>query len=264
VGLSAISQDAESADVKVENNNIVDKAIPAEADVIGFCFNTSGSVILPRNINDIIEVDPELLKNGSFEHWKESSAGMLGKNTDFDNWNASGITFGAKAVDSTTVLDGKYAFKTTSDYKQAGGYIYQELNCQDYNTGDEFKVRINHKNLNQVDSALVLDFYWTSSISGTAMGQTDEMKQELVYSTDWKKTDFTTTKPEGAKYFYYKIKIKNGALVILDDCAFTYIDPTTTVEEMPAMEMKARKVICNGQLLIIRDGIFYSITGQRL
>jgi len=264
VGQYDISQATENANIKVENNNIVSKTIPAKANVIGFCFNTSGSVILPRNIDDIIDANPELLKNGSFEKWKVSSAGMFGKTTEFNEWTIASMAGSARVVDSTDVLDGKYAFKTTSDLNVGGAYISQEIDCKEYAQNDEFKVRIGYKNLN--DSILTLDCYWETS-KGSAEGMKQGAVQQVLASSksEYNVVNVKTNKPESANYFVFKVKIPKKALVLIDDCAFTYIDPTTTaVEEMPAMEIKARKVICNGQLLIVRDGIFYSITGQKL
>lgn len=264
VGQYAISQATENANVKVENNNIVGKEIPVKAHVIGFCFNTSGSVILPRNIDDIIDANPELLKNGSFEKWKVESAGMFGTNTEFEGWSVSKITFGAKVVDSTDVLDGKYAFKTTSSLTQAGAYLYQEINCQDYAQGDEFKVRIGYKNLN--DSVLSLACYWE-----TSMGSTEEMKQGAVKQvlssskSDYNIVEVNTIKPEGARYFVYKVKVPKFAQVLIDDCAFTYQEISTKVDDAPCtMHNGARKIIRNGQMLIIRDGVTYNIAGQKL
>ncbi len=260
VGQYAISQSTEDAKVKVENNNIVGKVIPAKAHVIGFCFNTSGSVILPRNIDDIIDANPELLKNGSFEDYKTSSS-PYGSATTFEDWEVSSILGTTLVAETSDVLEGKAAFKTTSDVSK--GYIYQELNCQDYAEGDEFKVRIGYKNLN--DSLLALDCFWSASMGGESMAQ-GAVKQVLVSSkSKYNVVEVKTAKPEGAKYFKFKINIPRKALVLIDDCAFTYQEISTKVDDAQCtMHNGARKIIRNGQMLIIRDGVTYNIAGQKL
>jgi len=220
-----ISQDSKTANVKVEMSvGITGNEIPAVANVTGFSLNTSGSVIVPRGIADIVDASEVLLKNGSFEKYKTSSS-PFGSATTFEDWDLSGIFGTALAVETTDVLEGKAAFKTTSDV--TAGYLYQEINLDSYATGDQFDIRICYKNLDTKDSAIVMDSYWSTSMGSTEpMPQTEELTQALPNSQAWDTVMIRTTKPEKAKYFVLKFKFKKKALVMLDNLDFKYYEDT--------------------------------------
>jgi len=222
----AISQEKEEAIVRVEmGNGITTNPIPNKANVIGFSLGIKGDTIVPRNIYDIIDADPVLLKNSSFEEYT-SGTSFFGAYTEFEGWDMSGLTSAVLEAETTDVLDGKAAFKTTSAYN-SNGYIYQEISCEDYAENDEFNIRVCYKNLDEKDSALVLDCYWESSTGSTEkLGQTAEMKQALPISQNWDSVIVRTAKPAGAKYFVFKVKIKKKAQVLLDNMDFKYYEDT--------------------------------------
>jgi len=171
-----------------------------------------------------VGVQTDILTNGSFEKYKTGSS-PFGTATTFDDWEITGILGTALAAETTDVLDGKAAFKTTSNV--TAGYLYQEINCENYAIGDQFDVRVCYKNLDQKDSALVLDCYWASSIgSEIKIGQTDEMKQVLDSSAVWDSVIFRVTKPEQAKYFMMKFQFKMKAQVLLDNLDFKFCEDT--------------------------------------
>jgi len=220
-----ISQDSKTANVKVEmGNGITGNEIPAKANVTGFSLNTSGSVIVPRGIADIVDASEVLLKNGSFEKYKTSSS-PFGSATTFDDWDLSGILGTALAVETTDVLEGQAAFKTTKDV--TAGNLYQEINCENYATGDQFDIRICYKNLDTKDSAIVLNSYWASSMGATEpLVQPEELKQALPNSQVWDTITIRATKPEQAKYFVMKFNFAKKAQVLLDNLDFKYYEDT--------------------------------------
>ena len=225
-GNYAISQDTQNATVKVEmGNGLSGKTIPALANVNGFSLNTSGSVIVPRNGKDVEDATPKpLLKNASFEDYEVRS--FLGvPATEFDDWtglNSAGLT-----AEKTDVLDGETALKTTVDYKTTGT-LYQSINMEDYNAGDEFKLRICYKVLtDQGAGTLTLNSYWASA-------RTSQMSDDaailygvaLPNSAVWDTLEVVTHKPTDATKFEFRLTVLKNAIVLLDNFAFEYVEPT--------------------------------------
>jgi len=163
----------------------------------------------------------ELLENGSFEEFTTSSF-MSIHSAAFTSWTL-GNAFGSN-VDSTDVIDGKYAFISNSTELKKAAVLYQSVDCYQYAVADTFKIRICYKNLN--DSTVRLCSYWTASAGSDPIAQEPALNQELPLSSDWDTVEIITVKPEGARNFEFRVEVKKKGSVKFDNFSFEYLTPT--------------------------------------
>ena len=238
----SFTQGSQSATVKVEmGNGLTGKTIPELANVIGFSFNQYGTVIVPRGYFDVEDATPQpLLLNASFEEYEVRS--FLGvPATEFNDW--TGLSSAGLTAETTDVLDGVTALKTTTDYKTAG-ILQQDIELSDYNTDDEFKMRICFKVLvDKGDGTLTLDSYWSHPTQGRMSDDAALLANvQLPNSTEWDTIEVVTHKPAGANKFCFRLKVAKEAIVILDNFAFEYVEPTEYFRVTPA---KVNSFQCN-------------------
>lgn len=161
-----------------------------------------------------------LLDNGSFEEFTPSTFMSL-HSAAFDSWSFSNAW--GQNVDSADVIDGKYAFTSTTELKQAA-VLYQSVDCSEFAVADSFKIRVCYKNLN--DSTLRLCSYWAASAGSEPIADEPELNQVLPYSSEWDTVEIVTAKPEGARNFEFRVEVKKKSLVLLDNFSFEHLIPT--------------------------------------
>ncbi len=220
----AMTQGDKSATMKVEMGiGITGLAIPETANVTGFSFNQYGTIIVPRSAADIVNKSKKLLQNGGFEEFTTGS--FMGVPTaEYTYWSFSGGGTGL-STEGTDVKEGANAFKTSSEFK-IDGTLYQSVDVSNFNTGDEFELRIYYKVLTpQGDNSIALASYWASAKEGALIDDADKLKVTLENATDWKKVTVRTKKPEKATKFEFTLSIAAKVIVLLDDFGFEYVEP---------------------------------------
>ena len=202
----------------------------------------------------------ELLENGSFETHVCKSEGC-----EFEGWT---VPIGFAAVEETEKTDGETALLVNPTLATT---LSQGINLsdEDFAAGTLFNVVINYKVLYlQSSSQLVLDCYWQAAGGGDADAirahDADKMQRAIASaaSSEWEQVAFTTSKPAKSSAYYVYIKIPKNAQVLFD--AFSVKQDTgggTGNDNTAAKLGGSKKIIRNGQLIIIRDGKEYNILG---
>lgn len=201
--------------------------------------------------------DPHLLQNAGFEEFSTSNLNGL-KTASYEYWSFSGGAW-ALTTEETDVKEGMNALKTTSEFKN-NGTLYQSLDVTGFNTGDEFELRINYKILTpQGDNTISLASYWASSTDGELTDDADKLKVALANSSDWKQVTIRTKKPEKATKFEFTLTVAAKAIILLDDFAFDYIEPTNyfkvTPEKVNSVETMINKEVTVAILTIRQKGL---------
>lgn len=269
-GEFAMTQDNASATLKIEmGTGLTGKAIPALANVTGFVFNRTATIIVPRGYSDVEDATPQpLLRNGGFEQYEVSS--FMGTQwltyTDWTFPTAAGLT-----TEAQNKIEGDNALKTTSNLTMTGT-LYQSVALSKYNTDDEFKLRMRYKVLtDQGDGTLTLNCYWASATTGELNHDAAILKNvALPNSDEWQLYEVTTTKPADAVKFEFCLTIQAQAIVLLDDFAFEYIEPTeyfsVSPERVQTVQTNINEAVTAGIFTVRQRGltqpVLIEITGH--
>ena len=219
------AQGDKNATLKVEMGiGLTGKEIPALANVIGFSFNTSGSVIVPRNFFDVEDATPQpLLENAGFEEYTTTTfMGQL--SVEYAPWY--GINGLYLTTEGSDVIEGVNALKTTTDMTR-NSTLTQEIDVSEFLAGDEFELRVCYKILtDKGDGTITLNSFWNHPVSGQMSDDAAILYGvALDNSSVWDTVTVRTHKPSGATKFYFQVTIKARAIVLLDNFAFEYVEP---------------------------------------
>lgn len=258
------TQGSESASLRVEmGRGLSGKTIPEKAHVTGFSLNTQGTVIVPRGYNDVVDATPQpLLVDGGFEEYTIGSFMGMPK-VEYTHWtglNAMGLT-----TESVDILEGANALKTTSDFKTTG-VLQQDIDLSAYNTDDEFKMRICYKVLtDQGAGTLTLDSYWSHPTQGRMNNDAALLAGvQLANSTEWDTIEVVTKKPLGANKFCFRLSIVKNAIVLLDNFAFEYVEPTeyfsVSPERISSFQCNVGETITVGTFTVRQKGLTQPVT----
>ncbi|MCQ2310544.1 MAG: hypothetical protein MJZ64_02190 [Paludibacteraceae bacterium] len=228
-GQWAISQDDKTANVKVEmSTGITGHAVPEKANVTGFSLNTSGSVIVPRDMNDIVDANPVLLVDGGFENFETKPQGPFGTITTYKDWTISGVS--GISTEATDIKEGKNAFRTTSDLSMNTN-MYQSVDMTSFAEGETFQLTLWYKVLNSKGDDLTLNCYWSEYSGITDPSQsidhdTDKLQTVLPKGEGWTKYSIQTTKPAKGNRFEFNLKLLKKAEVLLDSFCLEPVEST--------------------------------------
>lgn len=217
----------------LKGSDFIGDNIPEKADIIGISTAGTGKLIAPRSKADISAITsvpenpietPNLLSNGSFELWENSSPLFGDKPTD---WSVPGIT----AKESTIIKEGKYALKIT-EATQNFNKIEQEIMPSDvkfyadqmYELSFSYYV-ITSKNGNDV----TIKSLWTNT--GVAMEDDAQVLNNNTFFTsvgEWGTKTILTKAPKNADGFIFNVGVAKGVVAIFDNFSFRHI-PSTEV-----------------------------------
>lgn len=199
-----------------------------------------------------------LLLNPGFEEYKTGS--FMGTPTvDFEDWySISSLYITAETKD---VMSGEAALRTTN--VGINSHLYQSIDVTEFEAGQEFEIVVNYKIFAETTVTDSLACYWASSRDGNLSHDADVLQQPLekAVSAEWKTLRVTTTKPEGATKFEFRISIPKKSAIMLDDLAFSVQETPSAVSEVAEMPT-ARKQFVNGQLVIEHNGVKINAQGQ--
>lgn len=190
-----------------------------------------------RSSSDIVPADesgPEpvlgenLLENPGFEEWGSPS----GMNPDGDivAWTA-GMGY---SKETEKKIEGQYAIKISGS--PINPTLYQEIGSAlnpVFTAGETYRLTINYyvENGDAQGQDISLGSYWSGNASIGEMDHDAEILNNGIYFTSvgqWEKKEFTTTVPEGAVSFSFRLKMNKTATVYFDDFSLCKLsDPST-------------------------------------
>lgn len=201
-----------------------------------------------------------LLLNPGFEEYTTGS--FLGvPKVEFDDWFSINSTY--LTVETTDVMSGEAAFRTTE--VKVNSHLYQSVNLAEYEypEGQTFELVVNYKIFAETTVTDSLACFWASSSDGNLSHDADVLCQPLenTVSENWKTLRVITTKPAGATKFEFYMAIPKKSAIMLDDLSFSAKDVPSAVSEVAAQPV-ARKQYINGQLVIEHNGAKFNAQGQ--
>lgn len=201
--------------------------IPAQATLTGISTAGNGSLVAPRNQEDIVPFrvsDGNLFANPGFEEWTGND--LFGYNPE--DWESvMGTTF----KEISTKLSGNYALRIKTDKKDAK--LEQEVRPESpdaFIPGQKYELTLNYYTLvSQSGNDISLKSYWRAG-GTTELTHDQEILNNGTYFTSvgkWESRTIETSVPEGATSFYFALNIpKGGVEVVFDNFSFKKIPST--------------------------------------
>ena len=223
--------------------------IPDTATIVGISTSPAGTVVGMRSPDDITayggggtepgpepepEPEPEpgfelgenILENPGFEEWGVAS--MFNPSGDLVAWSAP---MGAFSQESTEKIEGEYALKIEKPGMLPNLSQSITLSSHNFIPGERYRLAINYYVVegDAEGNDITLASYWSSQREDP-MAHEEEILNNGTWFTSvgkWEKKEFTTTVPEEATSFTFRLKIGKSSTVLFDDFSMRPMLDTT-------------------------------------
>lgn len=210
--------------------DVVGSPIPSgKFDVVALSLDPSVWSLGLRALADLKAVEdpaPEhggnILENPGFEAWGSSS--MFNPDGDVEAWTAP---LGYRK-ETETKIEGQFALKIEKPENLPT--LYQEISTIDHAfiAGDTYELTIHYYVTEGAADGndVSLASYWYSSRDGELSHDGNVLNNGTYFTSvgKWEKKTFTTTVPEGATLFYFRLKVGSTATVVFDDFSMCKVE----------------------------------------